>query len=136
MSTVLPPVTGWMIHEVPGCEAIFDRALSNGPIAIVAAEWPGEEREPRGSLMRSAKQLLKVIEEKTDVQRDGARLIWWTGHGDSEGIRVDTDTLLNGVAETRAPRHGRGPGTLERLHVDALQALDQHPALGRIPPKW
>ncbi|WP_103534743.1 hypothetical protein [Streptomyces sp. SM11] len=119
-------------HEVPGCEAIFDQALSNGLLAIVAAQWPGEERDPKGSWMRSAKQLLTVIEEKTDAQPDGTRLIPWTDHGDSEGIRVDTDTLREGVTKTQAPRHGRGPGTLERSHVDALLTLDRHPALRRI----
>ncbi|MFJ9656188.1 hypothetical protein [Streptomyces microflavus] len=120
-------------HEVPGCEAIFDQALSNGLLAIVARRWPGEEQDPKGSWMRSAKQLLTVIEGKTDVQSDGIRFIRWTDDAGSECIPVDTDILRDGVIETQAPRHGRGKGTLKQRHVDALLALDQHPALGCVP---
>ncbi|CAL9362632.1 hypothetical protein SUDANB105_00698 [Streptomyces sp. enrichment culture] len=120
-------------HEVPGGEAIFDQALSNGLLTIVAAEWPGEETKPKGSMMRSAAELLTVIEEKADEQEDGTLLISLPD-GDGLGrVRVDTATLRDGIKQTQAPRHGRGKGSLERHHIDALLALDEHPALGRIP---
>ncbi|MFD6343452.1 hypothetical protein ACFWF9_01835 [Streptomyces roseolus] len=118
-------------HEVPGGEAIFDQALSNGLLAVVAAEWPGEEREPKGPRMRSAAALLGVIKEKADEQPDGTFLIPGTDP-DSEGVWVDTTTLRDGVDKTQAARHGRGPGNLERRHVDALLVLDEHRALRRI----
>lgn len=119
-------------HEVPGCEAIFDQALSNGLLAIVAAEWPGEEVDPKKLRTLSAATLLGVIEEKADKQPDGTFLIPGT-RADPDVVCVDTKTLRDGVTETQAPRHGRGEGKLERRHIDALLVLDRHRSLGRIP---
>lgn len=119
-------------HEVPGCEAAFDQALSNGLTAIVAHEWPGNEANAKGWVY-SAAELLQAIAKRAAVQPDGTHLISWSDpRGDSQEIRVDTDTLHSGITAAQAPRHARGPGTLERRHVDALLALDGHPALGRI----
>ncbi|MEV8628590.1 hypothetical protein [Streptomyces sp. NPDC051079] len=117
--------------EVPGHAATYDQALSNGLAAIVAQQWPGQEGG-KGSV-HSANRLLNVITQKAAAQPDGTHLIAWTdAHGKPREVRIDTATLRSGITETQAPRHARGRGTLERRHVDALLALDRHPALGRI----
>jgi hypothetical protein len=56
-------------HDQPGAEALFDQALTNGLTAIVAHEWPGEEKDAKG-FTRSARDLLKIIQSK--VNEDGA----------------------------------------------------------------
>ena len=48
-------------RERPGFAGIFDEALTNALAAIVAARWPGTEM--RGSRVKSASELLDVIEE-------------------------------------------------------------------------
>ena len=51
-------------RERPGFAGIFDEALTNALAAIVAARWPGTEM--RGSRVKSASELLDVIEEHGD----------------------------------------------------------------------
>ncbi|MFJ1887164.1 MULTISPECIES: hypothetical protein [unclassified Streptomyces] len=43
--------------------------------------------------------------------------------------RIDVMTLRDGLERTQPVRHARGIGTLERRHIDALLALDDHIAL-------
>jgi hypothetical protein len=118
--------------EVPGREATYDQALSNGLAAIVAKQWPGQETNSKGRVL-SARELLTVITQHAAVQPDGTHLIPWTdAHGESKELCIDTGILSSGIDETQAVRHARGPGALERRHVDALLALDGHPALRRI----
>ncbi|MER5556188.1 hypothetical protein ABT001_31730 [Streptomyces sp. NPDC002793] len=118
--------------EVPGHEATYDQALSNGLAAIVAQQWPGQELSSEGHV-KSARQLLKVITKQADAQPDGTYLIAWPDrHENPEKICVNTEVLCDGINETQAARHGRGSGNLQRHHIDALLALDGHPALGRM----
>ncbi|MFJ2647919.1 hypothetical protein ACIO1C_14445 [Streptomyces sp. NPDC087420] len=117
--------------DVPS-EGTYDQALTNGLAAIVAHEWPGEEANAKGR-MHAANTLLDVIEQHAVAQPDGSRLIPWVRFdGSPAGTRVDVAALRHGVTETQGVRHARGTGTLERAHVDALVALDDHPALRRI----
>ena len=114
--------------DVPS-EGMIDQALTNGLAVIVADEWPGEEANARP--MHAANTLLDVIEQHSSRSRRRAP------HTVGEIRRprpepVSTWPLRHGVTETQGVRHARGTGTLERAHVDALVALDDHPALRRI----
>lgn len=117
--------------DVPG-EALFDQALSNGLAALVAHQWPGREANVNGRTF-SADTLLKIIEENTPQQPDGTHIVSWQRHdGTPAEIVINVGALRNGITETQAVRHARGPGALTRTHVEALLALDAHPALRRV----
>jgi hypothetical protein len=95
-------------------EGAFDTALTNGLVAIVSHEWPGRERE--GRRMRSARQLLGVINEQ----------------GGSRWADVDGEVLSQGLDITQPFRHGRADdewASVGRIHVEAVLALDGHPSL-------
>jgi hypothetical protein len=134
-----------LIPDQPGCEAVFDQALTNGLAAIVAAEWPGVEVDGKGRV-HSAAQLLTIIAERIPQEgqtgvhvipdpdpertKEIARLIG--GPGDDSDLmetRIDVATLRDGIAQTQAVRHARGAGRLEERHVEALRALDIHESL-------
>jgi hypothetical protein len=126
--------------EVPGAEALFDQALSNGLAAIVSTEWPGEELEKNGQV-KSAARLLTVVTDHLESDsdghyrlalEDGARVA--VGDPDAEShLIIDVETLREAVTTGQAIRHGRRGilGALERRHIDALVALDRHPSLAR-----
>ena len=95
-------------------EAPYDAALTNGLLAIVADQWPGEEVKPNGNT-KAARELLDVI----------------NGHGNPFPF-IDAFVLRNGLDLTQPARHGRSDdefAVLQLHHVSALIALDQHPAL-------
>jgi hypothetical protein len=95
-------------------EAPYDAALTNGILAIVADQWPGEEIRPNGNT-RAARELLDVIDR----------------HGNPFPY-IDTPVLRDGLDLTQPARHGRSDdefAVLQLHHVDAIIALDQHPAL-------
>ncbi|QES06168.1 hypothetical protein DEJ44_11395 [Streptomyces venezuelae] len=136
-------------HAAPGAEAVFDQALTNGLAAIVCAQW-GEEHLMDGKKVKSAAQLLAVIEEKAEKATDepGIYVIRETGMTASPSggrpwpwaedneqtlpalnTRVDVAVLRDGISVTQAVRHARGAGGLTRGHVDALLALDDHESL-------
>ncbi|MFJ1757256.1 hypothetical protein [Kitasatospora sp. NPDC088134] len=118
--------------DVPGQEATYDQALTNGLVAIVARQWPGQEQDGKGFVFPAA-ALLRTIADRAVAQPDGTHLVEWTDAAGRPGAtRVDTAVLREGIGATQASRHGRAAGALERRHVDALLALDSHPALGRI----
>lgn len=133
----------------PGCEAVFDQALTNGLAAIVAHEWPGAEADSKGRVY-SAARLLTIIAERVpqegqtgvhvfpDPDPEHTRaLACLIGDADDDdtslfGTRVDVTTLKEALDRTQAVRHARGEGVLEQRHIDALRHLDQHRSLGRI----
>ena len=95
-------------------EAPYDAALTNGLLTIVAEEWPGEEFA-RDGRMKAARDLLGVISR----------------HGNPFPY-VDASVLLDGLDLTQPARHGRSDDEFAVLspgHIDAIIALDQHPAL-------
>ena len=95
-------------------EAPFDAGLTNGLLAIVTEEWPGEEVTPKGR-MKAARELLNLID----------------GHG-KPFPHVDTAVLREGLDLTQPARHGRSDdefAVVGREHVAALLELDEHPAL-------
>jgi hypothetical protein len=95
-------------------EAPYDAALTNGLLAIIAYEWPGTETKSSGQT-KAARELLDVIDSR------GSTLHY-----------VDTSILREGLDLTQPARHGRSDDEFAVLgldHVEALTALDQHPAL-------
>ncbi|WP_345673435.1 hypothetical protein [Yinghuangia aomiensis] len=124
-------------------DGTFDQALSNALAAVVASEWPGEEHDRKGRV-RSAAQLLDVIEERIPpvggvcvipepeedrVRGEAHHAMFGDGPYEPWDVRIDAAVLRDGIARTQAVRHARGPGGLERRHVDALFALDEHRSL-------
>jgi hypothetical protein len=96
-------------------EGLYDAALTNGLIAIVASDWPGEQiKNENTGMTKSASELLTFIEDmggytylKASVLRDGLRL-------------------------TQPVRHGRADdefAVLQQAHLNALELLDKHPDL-------
>jgi hypothetical protein len=95
-------------------EGLFDTAATNGLLAIVADQWPGEEVGKDGRT-KPASALLKLLEDRglLDAFADGA-------------------SLREGLDLTQPARHGRDDDEFEgltQLHIDALVELDNHPAL-------
>ncbi|WUH88696.1 hypothetical protein OG900_38805 [Streptomyces sp. NBC_00433] len=135
----------------PGHEGLFDQALSNGLAAIVATHWPGEEARPNGHVY-FARDLLKVIAGR--AAEDGspgvhliedpapveplppgpAGTIFDVPRIVPEPVitRVDVALLTEAIDLSGNARHGRGNGGLQRCHIEALLALDDHPALGTL----
>jgi hypothetical protein len=60
-------------EHVACAEAVFDQALTNGLLAIVATNWPSKIRRSNGDL-RSASELLAVINSKLTLQDDIAHV--------------------------------------------------------------
>lgn len=95
-------------------EAPYDAALTNGLLAIVADQWPGEEIRSNGST-KSARELLNMID------RYGNPFPY-----------IDTCAMRDGLDVTQPARHGRSDdefAVLQINQVNAMLALDQHPAL-------
>lgn len=130
----------------------FDTALTNGLAAIVAHEWPTQLAYPDGRI-KSASALLKVVEEaekaapdprqtgvfvlpdpepdKPDAAPAGTPWPWVENFPPLPPLdtRIDVETLRDGLRRTQPVRHASGTGALERRHIDALLALDDHIAL-------
>jgi hypothetical protein len=130
------------VETEPGHEGIYDQALSNALAAIVAAEWPGKEANSKGRV-HFARDLLQLIAEKIppdpvtglcvipDCDTDG-RSRWEKENGAPEGFwdtRIDVGLLTDALDVSGRARHGSGTGRLQHRHVQALLALDRHPAL-------
>jgi hypothetical protein len=124
----------------------FDTALTNGLAAIVAHEWPAELAFANGRI-KSASALLDVVEKKATADPEQAGLFVlpdpepdkpaaapantsWPWVEDIQlpplDTRIDVESLRDGLNRTQPVRHGRGTGSLERRHLDALLALDDH----------
>src|SRR4051812_14786526 len=103
-----------------GAEAIFDQALTNGLVAIVAHTWPGEETRRRGGI-KSASELLDTIEQHGTISDDGAVRVPHDPDGpefEDDPIwgcvenfaTVDVPALRDALAVTQAIRHARPDG--------------------------
>lgn len=116
-------------HEVPGAAALFDQAVTNGLAEIVAHKWPGSEVSG-GGRTKSARDLLKVIRNRAAKLADGVYAIELSEDGNKVAISVSV--LERALNVSQPVRHGRtvaSSGTLDRSHIEALLALDDHPAL-------
>jgi len=128
-----------------GAEGVFDQALTNGLAAIVAHEWPGSEMGRRGVL--SAAALVDVVEERGKRVDDEVRILrpdepeWetvpWEDEPTPNFTSVRVGTLRDAIGATQAIRHARDAGktppqSLSATHIEALSALDHHPALYRL----
>ena len=116
--------------DVPGAASLFDSALTNGLLAIVAKAWPGEDTHNDRTL--SAKLLVDLIISKTGTSdwliAEYEGLLF-----DETRVRVEVDLhlLRQALAETQPVRHGRAGGTevIDKAVVRALRSLDAHDAL-------
>lgn len=120
--------------KVPGAASLFDTALTNGLLAIVASGWPGEELWSNQQT-KPASKLIQLVKAKTDSDQ------WLIAvleplpfPPDEPAIRVEVDltVLCRALDETQRIRHGRDGGTetLSEEAVKGLRDLDMHPALG------
>ncbi len=95
-------------------EGAYDSAITNALVQIVAAEWPGAERDPAGRL-KSAAKLLDFIVTSVDEHF------------------VPSSQLREGIELSQEARHGRSDDEwqiLNESHIDALAELDGHESLG------
>ena len=122
-------------HLVPGAEALFDQALTNGLLVIAAAVIPGHaaaDDPPRRRLPSAADLLTALAAHAGDAARPTIE-IPLGGSGDSGFLLLEAAHLQDAVRRTQAARHGRGPGgQVTTADVEALLALDKHPALQAI----
>lgn len=137
-------------HEINGAESVFDHALNNGMVAIVAHEWPGQEVAKDGRT-KFARDLLKLVQRQAKEVEPGVfalktRTVGYIppGSGPSgrisltvpstEFVQIQVGALLDAINLAGPIRHGRAQatGALEQRHIEALCELDHHPALGSI----
>lgn len=127
---------------VAGADGVFDLALTNGLLAVVAATITGHPaamaigRAPAANSLlmdlvatfgKDSAGFVKVPTGENAVDFDGKGLV---DLGYERMVSVNVDLLLDALGRTQAARHGRGPaGLLTIADVDALAALDEHPAL-------
>lgn len=138
-------------YSAPGAEAIFDQALTNGLAAIVSSQWGEEEAADKKGRVKSAAQLLTVVEDKAEpvAAEPGIFVIpdpepaaaavpgdsrWpWPWAQDPNlpdlDTRINVTVLRDGIKGTQPVRHASGEGGLRHEHVDALLALDDHESL-------
>jgi hypothetical protein len=126
-------------------EGPFDVALTNGLVVIVASEWPGEEKNKDGKFLRSARDLLDIIQTKRESPLDHVPVAQEVNSlqlsdllniveakRDSSLTYVSVDVLREGLDLTQPFRHGRADdefATIRARHIKAVEALDQHPSL-------
>jgi hypothetical protein len=123
-----------------GAAALFDTALNNALAAIVAKRWPGQQYE-NGRFVRSARQLLSIIEEHGDGKGAGVVALPdlnppppgadFMGPLSPRPTIVRVETLRDAIGIAAIPRHGRPQEArpLESGHVEALIALNDDAAL-------
>lgn len=130
--------------HVEGAEALFDQALTNGLLAIAAAYIPGQLAADTAKKQPSASALLTQLGERVGItggvaqiptgrraQQFNERTSSMETLDHEELVPLHIDQLRDALRRTQAARHGRGPGEqVTPEDVQALLALDKHPALG------
>jgi hypothetical protein len=97
-------------------EGLFDTAVTNALLAIVAHDSPGDEKKPNGQTL-PATALLTLAATSPTV----------------DDSCISAEVLREGLDLTQPARHGRADdefAVLRADHLTALEDLDQHPALG------
>lgn len=100
-------------------DGAFDAAAANGLAAIVAHGGNGREYVAKGGAVKAPLALLAIVRNGAEVR---------TAALSSADLRV----LKNGIKKAQKFRHGRAEedwDVLREAHINALIALDQHPAL-------
>ena len=100
-------------------DGAFDAAAANGLAAIVALQDEGLEYEANEDRVKSPMALLKIVRNDSDLRTNALQ-------------SPDLRTLKKGIKKAQEFRHGRAEEDWDVLrdeHIDALIALDQHPAL-------
>ncbi len=100
-------------------DGAFDAAAANGLAAIVAFEDGGREYEATGGTVKAPMALLAIIRNDANIRTAAVR-------------DPDLEVLKNGIKNAQKFRHGRAEedwDVLRAEHINALVALDQHPAL-------
>jgi hypothetical protein len=119
---------------VPHAATLFDTALTNGLLAIVVADWPGEDQGRNGKT-KPASELIKLVGLKIGGHHWLIAVLDplpFTPNDSSITVEVDLGVLQHALDVTQPIRHGRGGGSeiVPAEAVKALQDLDMHPALG------
>ena len=116
----------------PGGPALFDAAVTNGLVAIVATHWPEEVMErrsngtPSETRLKAAAQLLDVLDAKLDEDAKGRRILTTR----TSVLHIDTLALRAAIQRLAPLRHGRGSDrTIYTREHDALDELARHPEL-------
>lgn len=118
------------LADVEGSEAaaVFDMALTNGLVAIVASDWPGEVAV--GKHVKSARALLEVVEAHCGLDASDVATIT---SSDGTTTSVAVADFREALDRTKPVRHGSGgDGRVTPAEVEALRDLDHHPALRRL----
>lgn len=100
-------------------DGAFDAAAANGLAAIVAFDDSGREYEATGGRVKAPLALLSIVRSDASVR---------TAALSSPDLRV----LKKGIKKAQEFRRGRAEedwDVLREEHINALIALDQHPAL-------
>lgn len=100
-------------------DGAFDAAAANGLAAIVAYDKSGQEYEDSGNRVRSPLALLSVMCSGGNIR----------GGTPSSSV---LSALGEGIKKAQEFRHGRAEedwDVLRENHINALIALDEHPAL-------
>lgn len=119
-------------HLVFGAESMFQTAVTHGLLAVVAQEWPGDHLRA-DSKTKSANALIEWLKGRSPANGVVYTIRDTQGVNSPERpgcVEVKLETLAEGVEFSDAHRHGRGGDSLERCHIDALERLDEHSALG------
>jgi len=123
-----------------GASGIFDTALTNGLVAIVAVRWPGEESSEQG-WMKPASVLLALVVANSEPNADGIHELpdldpppeidIFGPPLDPSPTRIDPVLFRDAIRRTQVIRHAREEDAepLEERHVDALAALNADAAL-------
>jgi len=120
---------------VPGAEALFDQALTNGLLVIAGAFIPGHAatEDPPPRRLPSADQLLTDVAKQAGHAGGRTAAVPFGGARRSGSLLLKVAQLRDAVQRTQTARHGRGPGgQVTEADVQALLALDEHPALQAI----
>jgi hypothetical protein len=108
-------------------EGTFDTAVTNGLAAIVDSFQPVPVPASR---VPSAGVMLETLRTTYGAPGDPTVAVPVAAAGTTDTVTIAVQQLLDVLARTQAPRHGRGAsGTVTSADIEALRDLDDHTAL-------